>query len=205
MKRLVSKIIINTVNFKYLQYSIEYDLISFYWLQPKPLLCKSKAGRTDCEGTKSYHKVTVVCCFSKCLYKIWPNFMYSYFINPNTFAVAGTGVTHVSPSARAQKNLGQILISGPLGPWSLIPPSGFFCFPSHNLTTDPRYISSIFRLFLFLNQEYLAFGPKAVGASEQKLSIHLPHHIDQGSLWPQLRKAFAQNLAPWRIICTYQH
>lgn len=32
MKRLVSKIIINTVNFKYLQYSIEYDLISFYWL-----------------------------------------------------------------------------------------------------------------------------------------------------------------------------
>lgn len=54
-------------------------------------------------------------------------------------------------SAEAQKNLGQILISGPLGPWSLISPSGFFCFPLHNLTTDPRYISSIFR-YIFISK-----------------------------------------------------
>lgn len=32
IKRLVSKIIIDNVNFKYLQYFIKYYIISFYWL-----------------------------------------------------------------------------------------------------------------------------------------------------------------------------
>lgn len=32
IKRVVSKIIINKVNFKHLEYFIKYYLISFYWL-----------------------------------------------------------------------------------------------------------------------------------------------------------------------------
>lgn len=137
------------------------------------MLRKSEAGFTDCEGSKSYHRMTVVCYFPNCLYKIWLNFVDSYFINPNIFAVACYWRnTHYSLS-RATEEPGPDPHFWPAGPREPhIPPPGFSSFPSHNLTIDLRYINSVFALFLFHTQEYSSYDPKAVGASEHQLAIH---------------------------------